>query len=424
MVAGDASLELYSNVYFINGADKANIYLEKAKKYYKLLDYKNGLLEAKQMQAYVKFVEGDFLLCNELIYKHLEACKKTKDDAYLYLFALYMLTTNYLYLDDFDSAYYHFKEFKALKGNSTIVPINYKSFEASLDVSFAEVYYKRKQIDSTMYYLSEASKNRQTMGEHTIKNYFTVNYDVYKHLGRVEASSIYLDSLRKFEEKMFDNIVDASFQINEALLRTEAQLKHEAERKYFNGVLGVVLFFVFASVSLVYFIYYKRQKLKLKNLGCQAKHLSYLKSSNAKLTAKVNSLEEYINILKADVKSISSIGNVNIQRDKIKEFYKTLHLNSCTLIDKSENHLKLVNDFNIDFFEGLSDLYPQLSNSEIIICYYLFIGFKNKEIAVFLNTSIRAVESKRYRITKKINLNRKETSLVDFLKDTFKETPV
>ena len=94
-----------------------------------------------------------------------------------------------------------------------------------------------------------------------------------------------------------------------------------------------------------------------------------------------------------------------------------MHHNSTTLLDKTENHFELVNDLNVDFFKKIQERYPQLNNSEIIICYYLFIGFKNKEISVFLNTTVRAVESKRYRITKKIDLN--NMTLLQHLKETF-----
>jgi FixJ family two-component response regulator len=68
--------------------------------------------------------------------------------------------------------------------------------------------------------------------------------------------------------------------------------------------------------------------------------------------------------------------------------------------------------------------HPQLNDSEVITAYYLFMGFKNKEIAVFLNISVRAMESRRYRISKKINLGTKQTTLVDYLKSTFKDLRV
>ncbi|GAL78048.1 hypothetical protein JCM19274_4547 [Algibacter lectus] len=108
------------------------------------------------------------------------------------------------------------------------------------------------------------------------------------------------------------------------------------------------------------------------------------------------------------------------QRKKIKELLKNLHLDSSLLLDKTENHLELVNEFNIDFFTQIKNEYPQLSDSEVIICYYLFVGFKSKEIAVFLNSSTRAVEGKRYRIAKKMDLQKSDFTLVEYLNTSFK----
>ncbi len=90
------------------------------------------------------------------------------------------------------------------------------------------------------------------------------------------------------------------------------------------------------------------------------------------------------------------------------------------MVGNGTDHLNLINDLNVDFFNELSQMHPELNESEIIICYYLFAGFKNKEIAAFLNTSIRSVESRRYRIGKKLKIKDKELSLVAYLTETFK----
>ena len=84
--------------------------------------------------------------------------------------------------------------------------------------------------------------------------------------------------------------------------------------------------------------------------------------------------------------------------------------------------MELVNDLNVEFFNQIHSKYPELNDSEVITCYYLFMGFKNKEIAMFLNTSVRALESKRYRISKKIDydFNKGTTTLVSHLENTFR----
>ena len=140
-----------------------------------------------------------------------------------------------------------------------------------------------------------------------------------------------------------------------------------------------------------------------------------MQSSHEKLKVKVRGLEDYIVEVKKEIKSISRLNDVSLQREQIKKLYKDLHLNSSTVLDKSKSHLELVNDLNIEFFNKINEEYPQLDESEIIICYYLQIGFKNKEVAVFLNKSLRAIENKRFRIGKKLKLSESNLSLLEFL---------
>ena len=46
----------------------------------------------------------------------------------------------------------------------------------------------------------------------------------------------------------------------------------------------------------------------------------------------------------------------------------------------------------------------------------------NKEIAVFMNTTVRSVESRRYRMSKKINLTKIDSTLVEYLQNTYSHT--
>jgi DNA-binding NarL/FixJ family response regulator len=130
-------------------------------------------------------------------------------------------------------------------------------------------------------------------------------------------------------------------------------------------------------------------------------------------------LEKYILQVKDELKSISAYNDPSELRKNIKELYKNIHLKSSTELKNGESHLELINELNIDFFTKIIEIYPQLNDSEIIICYYIFAGFKNKEIAGFLNLTIRSIESKRYRINKKLEIKSIETNLVEHLQNIF-----
>ena len=348
--------------------------------------------------------------------KNLDKYKKL-DDKYFYLFATYMLVSDYIYLNDFKNADKYFKEFKALKNDESFTAHNYFSFEVAINLCKADVYFENKQMDSTFFYLDKSAKLLDHMCGDVVESYFKISAEAYKFIGDIDISKAYIDSLLIYEKKIYNSTVNASIDINESLSKVQLELKEASEKKFFNGALVVVLIFILICICFLYLFFHRKNKYKLNDLTNQESNLSYFKSNNEKLTVKVQGLEEYIVNLKKEVKTIAAINDPQSLREGIKDFYKNLHLNSSTLLDKTENHLELVNDLNVDFFKKTNELYPQLNNSEVIICYYLFIGFKNKEIAVFLNTTVRAIESKRYRITKKINLEK--TTLIEHLEATF-----
>lgn len=67
-----------------------------------------------------------------------------------------------------------------------------------------------------------------------------------------------------------------------------------------------------------------------------------------------------------------------------------------------------------DFFKLLDERFPDLSRNDKILCAYLNMNLSTKEIAPLLNISIRGVEVNRYRLRKKMNLDR-DVNLSEYL---------
>ncbi|MCH5248017.1 MAG: hypothetical protein J1E99_07645 [Muribaculaceae bacterium] len=67
-----------------------------------------------------------------------------------------------------------------------------------------------------------------------------------------------------------------------------------------------------------------------------------------------------------------------------------------------------------DFTKNLRLTYPDLSNNDIMLCSYLKMNLSTKEIAPLMNVSTRGLETMRYRLRKKLGLDRDE-SLSGFL---------
>ena len=67
-----------------------------------------------------------------------------------------------------------------------------------------------------------------------------------------------------------------------------------------------------------------------------------------------------------------------------------------------------------DLFKKLIENYPDLTPRELNLCAYLRMNISSKEIATLMNISARGVEISRYRIRKKLRLDR-EANLTEFM---------
>lgn len=76
-----------------------------------------------------------------------------------------------------------------------------------------------------------------------------------------------------------------------------------------------------------------------------------------------------------------------------------------------EKHIKNV---HFDFLKRLKDKYPAISPRELDLSTYLLMNMSTKEIAEIMNISSGGVELARYRLRKKLGLNKKE-NLIGFL---------
>ncbi|MFS4471158.1 tetratricopeptide repeat protein [Chryseobacterium sp. T20] len=92
----------------------------------------------------------------------------------------------------------------------------------------------------------------------------------------------------------------------------------------------------------------------------------------------------------------------------------------------NENIILLAKDRKIDFFPKFQEVYPELckellkinsnlSKSDLSFCAMIWIGFSSKEIAQCTSMEHRSVQTKKYRIRKKLNLEN-ETDLYYFFR--------
>ena len=138
------------------------------------------------------------------------------------------------------------------------------------------------------------------------------------------------------------------------------------------------------------------------------------KESVVNLALHLKSYIELINPLKDELKEILNIPKEQ-QHEKIKSIYNNLQKNTLILNNKSTLN-KDINLIYKDFLDRLNEKYPDLTKSEKKLCSMLYMNMSSKDIAVITNTTIRSVETSRYRLRKKFNLSR-EDDIVGFLQN-------
>ncbi len=109
--------------------------------------------------------------------------------------------------------------------------------------------------------------------------------------------------------------------------------------------------------------------------------------------------------IKEDLEKLKKSSSDELLKDKIASL--------ITKIDKDIDHKKqwevfetAFDEVHEDFLSRLKEQYPNLTPKELKLCAYLRMNISTKEIAPLMNISVRGVEICRYRVRKKLNIDR------------------
>lgn len=143
----------------------------------------------------------------------------------------------------------------------------------------------------------------------------------------------------------------------------------------------------------------KNEKLKMQ-----------VENKNRELAISTMSMikkNEFLSQIKSELKPLQN------KSKKVKEVLKTINdnLNSN---DDWKFFEEAFNNADKDFFKKLKNNHEELTTNELKLCAYLRLNLTSKEIAPLFNISPKSVEVKRYRLRKKMKLER-DTSLIDYI---------
>jgi len=114
---------------------------------------------------------------------------------------------------------------------------------------------------------------------------------------------------------------------------------------------------------------------------------------------------KFLQKIKEDLERLKKSTSDDLLKEKINSL--------ITKIDKDIDHKKqwevfesAFDDVHEDFLKRLKEKFPNLTPKELKLCAYLRMNISTKEIAPLMNISVRGVEICRYRVRKKLSIDR------------------
>lgn len=162
----------------------------------------------------------------------------------------------------------------------------------------------------------------------------------------------------------------------------------------------------------------EKELIKLRNEKLRAKIESREKETELKnrelslVTMQITHKNSILSKLKEKIEKLSRDAEPKVRKE-LRSFIMTIDddINLDDDWQKFEQHFELVHE---GFFKRLRENYPDLTPNDLKVCAYLRMNLTSKEISSLMNVSIRTVENTRYRLRKKLKLE-KSTNLIRFI---------
>jgi ligand-binding sensor domain-containing protein/DNA-binding CsgD family transcriptional regulator len=154
------------------------------------------------------------------------------------------------------------------------------------------------------------------------------------------------------------------------------------------------------------------ERLRIEKLEANMK---YKNKELANSTYHIIRKNKFLNALKSEISTLSKAAKSEFVEQELKKISRK--------IDRDINNEKnwevfdrYFDEVHQEFLFRLKEKHPDLSPKELRLSAYLRMNISTKEIAPLMNISIRGVEISRYRLRKKLNLDRDE-NLTQYLMD-------
>src|SRR5690606_20681781 len=242
--------------------------------------------------------------------------------------------------------------------------------------AFGDLNYLTKNYDKALdYYLrSQAIVEKLDYSDPSFNYILKRISDIYKIRNEEKLEKKYLKKFIALQDSISEAQVETVGRVTNSLIEKQEMELEETRKKiilYGAIILGLVL----CTMVLVFYYFRRKQKKESVILLQNEKELARKENENQKLKSRINeSFEEVVQLAK----------------------------------ENDSSFLKRFTEIYPDFVKNIHHINPNIQSSEMGFCALLFLNFSTKDIAEYTFVTSKAVQNRKNRIRKKLNISSEE----------------
>jgi len=290
--------------------------------------------------------------------------------------------------------------------------INDSSYEISnINILISECYLAINEYDKAEEIYLRNLKNKDLSLKDRIKINKGLAKVYYAQQRKNDLNEVYRSIIKLYSKN--STIINFNDLENQMIIaEKQREINNNKLKSYRNNILAIIILFLFIITMLILVFNYNYQKVKNSKLEDEKKKISIkLDAKKRELVSKANFIlqrNEYLKNIKA-----------KLDKSKVNEhFHNQISKEILELINSDKYYREFDKTFTKvypEFYKRLNSKF-KLSQTYLRLAAYIKMNQSNKEIAKITGITLRTVETQRYRLSKKLNLN-KDQDLNTFLEN-------
>ena len=279
----------------------------------------------------------------------------------------------------------------------------------------ANVYYMLSDFENCLKVIEECillSKEQNLQKEEVVA--LELKFKVLNKLGLSSEIEITVDEILKNKDYRYsvqiDQLLSGLESKNEILIKKrEIEDEKSQKSRIISMSIITILILIFATAYFLSRKVYldKQMIIANQNEKIALTDLEHKKRELASISTNIVQENEQISNILKDLKYYTSLLNV----DKEKTIFNPLIKSINRILNEKRKDDLYSDQFNAaypGYLEYLTRTFSDLTTADLKLCTFLRMNLNTKEMADIMGLSVRSVESRRYRLRKKLELSKDE----------------